>query len=155
MSKSSYKYVMKFDDDMLCVGEEFWKISNNIKKQWINYFLDIPQINISRDDNWNIAIANKYLSSWIAWIFWDHWIFPISDQTYFFNDIWCENLIMPYRIVYSNVIGFLHLKNLKQWWWVKNYEWYGVEYIKKLNQNTWYLQLPKKYINILTKRGIE
>jgi hypothetical protein len=23
MSKSSYKYVMKFDDDMLCVGEEF------------------------------------------------------------------------------------------------------------------------------------
>lgn len=155
MSKVTYKYVMKFDDDMLCVGDDFWKICEEIRKDGLDYFLDIPQINISRSDEGDLSIANKYLSSWIAGIFWDHGIFPLSNNTYFFNDIGCENLIAPYWIKYSRTIWFLHLKNLKSGWWMKNYDGYGVEYIKKLNKGTTYISLPKKYKNILTQRGIE
>jgi len=154
MSKSSYKYVMKFDDDMLCVGEDFGNVCAMIKEQWLEHFLDIPQINISRDDDWQLLIANKYLSSWIAWIFGDHGIFPLSKKTYFFNDTWCENLIAPYWIQYAKTIWFLHLKNLKSGWWMKNYNGYGIEYIKKLNEWSTYIPLPDKYKRILSKRGI-
>jgi len=155
MSKASYKYVMKFDDDMLCVGEDFWKICNSIRNDGLQSFLDIPQINISRNGTGELSIANKYLSSWIAGIFWDHGIFPLSNKTYFFNDTGCENLIAPYWIQYSQTIWFLHLKNLKSGWWMKNYDGYGVEYIKKLNEWSTYISLPKKYKDILSKRGIE
>lgn len=155
MSKASFNHVMKFDDDMLCVGEDFWIICDWIRKNNLTYYLDIPQINISRDNWGNLAVATKYLSSWIAGVFWDHGIFPLSEKTYFFNDSGCENLITPYRIKYSNKVGFLHLKNLKQWWGMKNYSWYGVDYIKQLNEWTNYITLPQKYKNILSKRGIE
>lgn len=155
MSKASYKYVMKFDDDMLCIGQQFGNICDAIRKDWLNHFLDIPQINISRDNNWRFAVANKYLSSWIAGVFWDHGIFPLSRNTYFFNDVGCENIIAPYSIKYANYIWFLHLKNLKKWGGMKNYQWYWLEFIKQLNDWTWYIKLPQKYKNILTKRGIE
>lgn len=155
LSKASYKYVMKFDDDMLCVGNEFGTICDTIREQWLDHFLDIPQINISRDKQGQLAIANKYLSSWIAWVFGDHGIFPLSEKTYFFNDTWCENLIAPYTIQYAHTIWFLHLKNLKQEWWTKNYSWYGVTYIQKLQSGTSYIPLPEAYRDILNYRGIE
>jgi hypothetical protein len=63
MSKASYNHVMKFDDDMLCVGEDFGKLCDLIRKNNLTYFLDVPQINISRDRQGNLAVANKYLSS--------------------------------------------------------------------------------------------
>lgn len=149
MSKVNYNYVMKLDDDMLVIDNAFVQNIKNIKENNPNFFLAIPQINIYSQNN-NYCIATKYLSSWIAGLFWDHWIFPISRNTYFFNDIWCENLIMPYKIKYWK-LSFLHLKNIKSDWWIKNYNWYWAEYVAELSKNSKFISIPEKYKKTLEK----
>ncbi len=144
LSKVNYKYVMKLDDDMLVLDENFKEMVNLVKNKSPNYFLALPQINVSKNEKWDFAIANKFLHSGIAWLFWDHWIFPISNKTYFFNDIWCENLIMPYFIRYWK-LSFLHLKNIKSDWWLKNYSGYWAEYVKELLKWTSFKEIPEKY----------
>lgn len=145
VSKSSYSHIMKFDDDMLAIKWSFSEIVTQIKKEnSSDTFYAIPQINISKDTHWNLAIASKYLHSWIAWLFLDHWVFPVSESTYFFNDTWCENLIMNLKIKYMN-IWFFHLKNLKSDRWTGNYEWYSIEYINSLHKDTSYTHLPLVY----------
>ena len=142
---------MKFDDDMLVIPENFKEMIDYIhREQPIEAMLALPQINVSLDANGEYVIATKYLQSGIAGLFWDHGIFPISKKTYFYNDTGCENIVMPYKIKYGE-ISFLHLKNLKSDWGVKNYTGYGKKYIEDLQRGTWYISLPEKYKKLLTK----
>lgn len=145
LSKASYRYVMKFDDDMLVIPENFKEMIDHIhREQPMEMMLALPQINVSLDANGEYAIATKYLQSGIAALFWDHGIFPISEETYFYNDTGCENIIMPHKIKYGK-ISFLHLKNLKSDQGLKNYTGYGKKYVEDLQRGTEYISLPKKY----------
>lgn len=147
VSKSTYTHMMKLDDDMLCIWNIFREELSKIRQENWNYFYALPQINLEKNSN-NFRIPSKYLHSWIAWLFWDHGVFKVSNRTYFFNDIWCENLIMPYRIKYLKV-SFFHLKLLKKNKWMWNYEWYWNEYIKKVFENSNHIKLPEKFEQII------
>lgn len=149
LSKANYRYVFKMDDDMLVIPENFQKMTDFVRQKQPQYFLALPQINVSKNEAGEYMIATKYLHSGIAGLFGDHGIFPVSEKTYFFNDVGCENLVFSYRIEYGD-ISFLHLKHLKHDGGTKNYDWYALTYLEELKKGSEYIPLPEKYAPLLT-----
>lgn len=138
---------------MLVIPENFQKMVEYIRVNKPHFFLALPQINVSRDTHGNLAIATKYLHSGLAGMFGDHGIFPLSEKTYFFNDVGCENMVLPYSIQYGEV-SFLHLKALKSDGGKGNYTGYALEYLKALKQGSAYIPLPQKYQKLLADLDI-
>lgn len=156
LSKTTYKYVAKLDDDIVVYDEKLLKsITDNIRKNWINYLQIIPQLNVS-DINWELMTPisqpiSKILPP-IAWLYLDHWIFPISEYTYFVNDKNMETFIFPFWVRISS-IWFMHLKWMKKW--IKNWKWDMANLAKNILDKSTYIKLPdkfkeklKKYLNI-------
>lgn len=152
LSKTNHKYVIKLDDDHICIPKQLEKITNNIKYNWLNSFLQTPLINVYKiNNNFSYSYLNFKSSLW--WLFWDFWFFPINSKTYFIKQIWGESLIFPYSIKLWE-ISFLHLKWLKKWLWLWNY-WKSIQnkLKKRINHNN-FEKLDKKYIEILKNNWI-
>lgn len=145
---------MKFDDDMLVIPEQFSLVANWIRIKKPASMIALPQINVSRDPNGRFAIATKYLHSGLAGMFGDHGIFPISRQSYFYNDVGCENLVMGCGLSYGP-LSFLHLKALKGDGGTKNYSGYGKQYVKDLYDGSDYIPLPSTYVDLLALHDIK
>ncbi len=156
LSKTTYKYVAKLDDDIITYDENLLKsITDNIRKNWINYLQIIPQLNIN-NINWElktpISQPNSKILPPIAWLYLDHWIFPISEYTYFVNDKTMETFIFPFKSKISS-IWFMHLKWMKNW--IKNWKWDMANLAKNILDQSTYIKLPnnfkeklKKYLNL-------
>lgn len=115
-SKTKYKYVMKLDDDNYLIKEKWEKIRNHIlNKKQKKYFV-YWWVNLLKKD-WRVWVAskNKYLGK-----YWDHWIYSVSDKTYYIQHWEVEKFISNldyYRFWFS----FFHLKFLKKDYWLWNY----------------------------------
>lgn len=152
LSKTTYKYVAKLDDDVVTYDEKLLKsITDNIRKIWINYLQIIPQLNVS-NINWElmtpISQPNSKILPPIAWLYLDHWIFPISEKTYFINGKTMETFIFPFWAKISK-IWFMHLKWMKNW--IKNWKWDMKKLVENINNNSSYINLPSTFKNKLSK----
>ena len=152
LSKTSYKYVIKLDDDHICIDNKIINVIDNIKKNWLKNFLQIPLINVYKINN-TFSLSYSNLKSSLAWLFWDFWFFPINSKTYFIKQKWGESLIFPYSIKLWK-ISFLHLKWLKKWMWLNNYWWKVINKLKKRINHNKFSPLNKKYIKILKNNWI-
>lgn len=153
LSKTTYKYAIKLDDDHICIPEQLEKITNNIKNNWLDCFLQTPLINVYRINNTLSKSVNSLKSSF-AWLFGDFGFFPISEKTYFIKLKWWESLIFPLKIK-NEKISFLHLKRLKKSMWLNNYWGKTRENLKKRLIHTNFKKLEKKYIDILKNNWIK
>lgn len=154
LSKTIYKYVAKLDDDMIIFDRELVrKYTENIKLNWLNYLLILPQINLSYI-NWKISTPisspNSKILPPIAWLYLDHWIFPVSEKTYFINDKICETLVFPFYTKISPACIF-HLKWLKQNKWVHNLKWKIADLVKNNIDNSKYIELDNNLNNKFNK----
>ncbi len=155
LSKTTYKYALKLDDDHICIKEILKPVINKIKTKWLkNNFLQIPLLNIYRI-NWHLKYSYNSLKSSFAWLFWDFWIFKITKRTYFIKQKRGESLIWLFNMKLNNEIWFLHLKWIKKWMWLLNY-WKNVQEKLKLriNHNN-FKKLNKQYKTVLKKNWIE
>ncbi len=153
LSKTSYKYVIKLDDDHLVINNNLKLIIDKIKKNELKCFLQIPLLNIYRYKN-KLCYSYDSLKSSFAWLFWDFWFFPISEKTYFIKQKKAETIIFPLKIK-NYKISLLHLKWLKPTLWLNNY-WNKVvnKLILRLNHKN-FKKLSKDYINILKEYWIK
>ena len=118
LSKTTYKYAIKIDDDHIVISEVLEGITNGIRKNWLNKFVSVWLYNVIQ--KWDdLFLPTK---APFAWLFWDFWFFPVSENTYFVKDKLCENFIHNLRSKYW-WLWFFHLKFFKDSWWVVNYEW--------------------------------
>lgn len=116
LSKTSFKYCIKIDDDHLVIPEVIFPLTQKIKTEWLNSFLSVPLYNIFKKDN-------QYFLPYkapFAGLFLDFWFFPLSEKTYFIKDKKCENFIHPLSIK-NGPLWFFHLKFLKKELWTINY----------------------------------
>ena len=97
MSKTSYTYVAKLDDDMLIFDKKLLSdLIKKIRSQWLNYLQILPQINLNRIDGTIVTplvSPSSNILPPIAWLYLDHGIFPISPKTYFQPTAMDENVI--------------------------------------------------------------
>jgi len=152
LSKTTYKYVIKLDDDHIVIKEEFKKIITKIKTNWLNYFLQTPLLNVFKYKN-ILSYSYHDIKSSLAWLFGDFGFFKVTEYTYFIKQKNAETLIFPYKIK-TEKICFLHLKWLKKNMWLKNY-WKKVQkkLQKRINHNN-FKGLSTKYMKILKKYWI-
>lgn len=152
LSKTTYKYVAKLDDDIIVMDKNVIKETTDyIRKNGINYLQISPQINVHISNNKFVTPLrwpNSFILPLIAWIYCDHWIFPISTNTYFIKDTFVENFIFPFNIKIWKV-WFFHLKWLKKHLWAFNQKWEVAKIILDVNDNSKYIDLPEKYKKIL------
>lgn len=146
LSKTNYKYVAKLDDDIIAYDEKLIRnITDNIRDKGLNYLQIIPQLNVS-DINWDlktpISQPNSKILPPIAWLYLDHWIFPISEKTYFVNDKTMETFIFPFWAKISS-IWFMHLKWMKKW--IKNWKWDMKKLAKNILDKSTYIKLPEQF----------
>ncbi len=148
MAKTTYKFVAKLDDDMIIFDKtNLKKIIENIKNNWIDYLQIIPQLNL-KIINWEIKTPLKLNSNIlppIAWLYLDHWIFPISELTYFINSNICETFLFPFNVKITKPLLF-HLKWLKWNMWLHNMKWNVIKDLKNDIEKAQYLKLPKKLL---------
>lgn len=114
-SKAKYKYVVKVDDDNLFI-EEAWKrlreyvLTKQPKEYVVFWWVNL----LAKGDVVWVSEKRKYLGK-----YWDHWIYPVSDRTYFIKIPVSEKFICPYR--YKRMwFSLLHLKYLKKKFWLIN-----------------------------------
>lgn len=137
LSKTTYKYAIKIDDDHIVIPEELEKITNSIRNFWLNKFVSVWLYNVIQ--KWNDLFLPTRAP--FSWLFWDFWFFPVSENTYFVKDKLCENFIHNLRTKYW-WLWFFHLKFLKESWGAINYEWKVKDNV--LLQTQWELyKLPK------------
>lgn len=142
LSKTTYKYAIKIDDDHIVIPEVLKILTNSIRKNWLNKFVSVWLYNvIQKWDDLYLPVNAPF-----AWLYWDFWFFPVSENTYFVKDKLCENFIHNLRTKYW-WLWFFHLKFFKNNWWIVNYEWRVKESI--LAQSEWELYiLPQNIKNL-------
>ena len=138
LSKTRYKYAIKIDDDHIVIPEMLWRITDNIRNNWLKWCLSVWLYNIKKIDD-NLYLPKNYPFSWL---YWDFWFFPVGLNTYFVKDKIYENFIHNLKCSYW-WIWFFHLKLMKKWQWIINYEWKTKEKVKKL-QWWWFYKLSQK-----------
>ncbi|MGE4443520.1 MAG: glycosyltransferase [Candidatus Altimarinota bacterium] len=154
MSKTNYKYVVKLDDDVLVMDDNLIKeITTNIKIKGLNCLQIIPQININFIDGKikTPIMGTSKIFPIIAGVYCDHGIFPISNKTYFIKDKTMESFIFPFWFKISK-LGLFHLKGLKKSIGMHNQHGKMAELIKNTVKNSIYIDLPKKYLDILKNK---
>lgn len=140
LSKTTYKYAIKIDDDHIIIPEVLKKITNDIKNNWLNKFISVWLYNVIK--KWDDLYLPK---NWaFSWLYWDFWFFPVSQDTYFVKDKLYENFICNLKVSYW-WLWFFHLKFLKKGWWTKNYEWKVKDIIKSF-QWGWYYKLSREIV---------
>lgn len=114
-SKSSYKYVMRLDDDNLLISQKWKKIRKYILEKIPKKYIAYWWYNLFKKNN-NIWICKNDIYSWK---YWDHWIYPVSVSTYYIqNEIWEE---LKHNLFFKRFnLTFLHLKYLKKNFGLKN-----------------------------------
>ncbi len=146
MSKTSYTYVAKLDDDMLIFDKKLLSdLIKKIRSQWLNYLQILPQINLNRIDGTIVTplvSPSSNILPPIAWLYLDHGIFPISPKTYFVNASICEVLLFPFWTRISSPC-FFHLKWLRDGKWVHNIQWTMALHIKHTIDFAQYTPLSK------------
>ena len=138
LSKTTYKYAIKIDDDHIVIPEVLEEIINSIRKNWLNKFVSVWLYNvIQKWDDLYLPVNAPF-----AWLYWDFWFFPVSENTYFVKDKKCENFIHNLRTKYW-WLWFFHLKFFKKSWGFVNYEWKVKDSIQKATMWKLY-KLPQK-----------
>ncbi|MDD3645909.1 MAG: glycosyltransferase [Candidatus Gracilibacteria bacterium] len=154
LSKTTYKYVAKLDDDIVVMDKKLIKEKTNyIRKNGINYLQIIPQINVHISKGKLVTPLKGPTSNilpLIAGIYCDHGIFPISENTYFIKGPQVESFIFPFRYRISN-LGFFHLKGLKKKLGAFNQKGEVARIIMDINDNSTYIPLPEEYKTQLAK----
>ncbi len=150
-SRSTYQYVMRLDDDILPVPETWTKMRKYILEKTPHEYLLYYGINIYRKGN-QVGIMKK-LPRGGTW--WDNGIYPVSEYSYFTQIVGSTeafHLNLKYR---PFELGYLHLKNLKKWFWTANYaDSEGWEYYKNLSSSS-DLDEFHKYVNFPPSRIYE
>lgn len=116
-SKSSYKYVMKLDDDNLLIPEKWKKIKNYVMNKQPNKYISYWWYNLFK--KWSMIWICK--NDMYSWKNWDHWIYPVSEYSYYIqSNIWlCEQL--SHNLIFKRFnLSFFHLKYLKKHYWLNN-----------------------------------
>lgn len=116
-SKSSFKYVMRLDDDILPVPETWQRMRKYIFKYEPNEYLLYFGINIIK--RWNQVWIMKNLPRWGTW--WDNGIYPVSEYSYFTQIIWSTEAFHLNLLYKPFELGYLHLRSLKKWNGTANY----------------------------------
>lgn len=116
LSKTSYKYISKIDDDNFMIWEKLWKIRSKIlTDQSKNSYYYYSWINTIKENNIYKILDDldiKYI-----WLYWDHWFFPVNEYTYFIQNNNCEEFKCNLKYNWQWFI-FIHLKFLKPNNWV-------------------------------------
>lgn len=152
LAKTTYKYVIKLDDDHICIPDVVKDITSKIKWKWLSRFLLTPLINIY-DHKWKKSYSLGSIKAAVAWLFGDFWFFKVSNRTYFIKQPLCETLLFPYFFKFWP-ISFLHLKNLKKDWWLINLDKEMQWKLKKRYSSWVYLPLSRKYQILLKENWI-
>lgn len=153
LSKTTYKYVAKLDDDMIAYNWEYLSnLIKNIKDKWLNKLEILPQYNIVAFDN-TLKIPLRGSSKILPlfwWTYLDHGFFPISKYTYFIRWKTCEAFLFPFNAK-INIPCYFHLKGMKKEAWTKQY--LGDIRKKAFDlMTTWiFIKLPEKLRNELSK----
>lgn len=147
LSKVSYKYAIKLDDDHLCIPSEVKKITDDIRKKWLNSFLITPLLNVQKENSKFKIAADNYRSTF-AWLLWDFGFHPVCHNVYFHSNKYTEWYL---HNLWSTIaaITFLHLKLLKNSRWLNNYHINWHTYLKNYYWSKSYLSLPEKYVYLL------
>ena len=147
-SKSTYKYVMRLDDDILPVPETWEKMREYILSKEPNEYLLYYGINIYR--KWNQIWIMKSLPR--GWTWGDNGIYPVSQYSYFTQIVGSTEAFHLNLIYKPFELGYLHLKNLKKWFWTANYaKSEGGEYYKNLSSSS-DIDEFHKYVNFPSSR---
>ena len=134
-SKSRYKYVMRLDDDIIPIPETWERMRQYIFEKLPNKYLLYYGLNIIQ--RWNRYGIMEAMPR--AWTWWDNWIYPVSQYSYFTQMPWGTEMFHN-RLLYKPFeFAFLHLKNLKKGLWTADYaesEWW--KYFQNLSINSWF-----------------
>ncbi len=121
-ARTTYKYVMRLDDDILPVPDTWERMRKYIFEKEPNEYLLYYWVNV-------LARGSQYgVMSRIprCWTWWDNGIYPVSQYSYFTQIVGSTeafHLNLLYRPFW---FWYLHLKNLKKWFWTADYaqsEW--------------------------------
>ena len=126
-SQSTYKYVMRLDDDILPIPETWEKMRKYILEKQPNEYLLYYGINIYRRKN-KIWIMKK-VPRWGTWG--DNGIYPVSEFSYFTQIVWSTEAFHLNLLYRPFEFWYLHLKNLKKWFWTIDYansEWWKAHF---------------------------
>lgn len=157
LSKTTFKYVAKLDDDMIAFNQDLIKTKfEQIRKNWLNHLEIFPQFNIVTFEN-TLKIPLQGTSKILPlfwWLYLDHWVFPISEETYFVRDKTCETFLFPFWIK-INPASIFHLKWMKKEAGTKQYLWDIRKKAFNLMTNWEFIDLPvtlktklSKWVNI-------
>lgn len=153
LSKVSYKYAVKLDDDHLWIPKKISATTKKIRQTWLTQFLITPLINVQKDQNNSFCVAGDNYRSTYAWLFGDFWFHPVCHNIYFHSNAYTEWYLHNLSSLWWPT-SFLHLKLLKRWKWLHNYHQQGHTYLKNYYQATTHLPLAKTYIDLLHHYGI-
>lgn len=153
LSKTTYKYVAKLDDDMIAFNHKLLKSRfDYIRKNWLNHLEVFPQFNIVSFDK-VLKIPLQWTSKILPlfwWLYLDHWVFPISEKTYFVRDKTCETFLFSFWIK-INPASIFHLKWMKVEAGTKQYLWDIRKKAFNLMTNWEFIDLPIKLKSELSK----
>lgn len=128
-SKWKYKYIMRLDDDNLPIWKKWNEIRNYILRKKPNKYCIYWWLNILK----NKAKFFTYNKIPYSWLWWDHWIFPVSSKTYCIQKGYFEVLVS--WLWYKRFgFSFFHLKFLRKWNWYLNTDSKNSLLLKPLNE---------------------
>lgn len=154
LSKTTYQYVMKLDDDIIAIPE-IWKYFQKILALESEKLHIIPLINIFCDkNNFLTPLGTKtQILPPIAGIYADYGLFPVSPKTYFVKAKNMEAFVFPFGITFSHIPIF-HLKWLKKTQWRGSYEGKILEKIAHAQDFSEYEMLDEKLSEQLKEQWI-
>lgn len=147
LSKVSYKYALKIDDDGILISENILPFLKNIRTNGIKNFYITPLINVQKKSQKFVIGAKNYRSAF-AGLFADMGFHPVSPRIYFHSNGKTEGYVHNYFCKYLP-ITFLHLKLLKPQKWFSNYHNNGLLYLENNYWDTDFLLLESKYTDLL------
>ena len=153
LSKVSYKYALKIDDDQIFIHKNLRALLTKIRKKWLHSFINTPLINVQKDNKVFVHSKDQYRSTF-SWLFWDIWFHPVTPRIYFHKNTYTEWYVHNY---FSSLwpIAFLHLKLLKPWNGFNNYDKKWHSYLKNNYLSESFAPLEKKYTKLLNQFWIQ
>lgn len=152
LSKVSYKYAIKMDDDGLFLGENMKTTLRNIRDKGLDYFHITPLINVQRYKEKFVIGGSNYRSSFSG-LLWDIGIHPVSPRIYFHSNGKTEWYVHNYRSKFG-LISFLHLKLLKKSRGFSNYDKKWLNYLNTTYTDISFIPLEIQYITLLHQYNI-
>jgi len=116
-SKSTFKYVMRLDDDILPVPETWNAMRRYVLESQPNEYLLYYGINVLREGD-RIGVM-KSLPRCGTWG--DNGIYPVSEYSYFTQLPWATEAFHLGLLYRPFEFGYIHLKNLKKGYGTADY----------------------------------